>query len=293
MIGVKSTIANLQEINTKATKTRARLHQLRTAEVESAQTAADTIKAKWKDQGVSIDEKGIRTDNLGDQQRRKFVEVDIKTARTERLAKTAEERAKLIATLGETRETLALVRRNWANPVGILMTKTLASDTRATYTANLAHAGPYELENTIRVALQNKDQALAAACLVRYDAMDRKTRDLVSYGKDDVAEAMVHDEWSMAVEAIGLADYAIESGELAEREMRGDKISPDAKIRVGMRLKELSIKIGRPVEGDGSDENKGDGQREGESFEDYLDRKYPGRPLPAGYTIVGDGATNE
>ena len=80
------------------------------AEVEDAKKAADKIKAEWKDKGVSIGERGIRSNSLTGTQRRKFVEADIKAARKERLEKTADERAKLGATLREAKESLDLVR---------------------------------------------------------------------------------------------------------------------------------------------------------------------------------------
>ncbi len=164
---------------------------------------------------------------------------EIKAVRKVRLEATAEERGKLLTVLRETKESLALMRKSWVNPVSVLMNATLASPERATYAANLANAGAHGVEGAMRQALALNDQALAAAAIERYDLLDETTRSLVSFSKDDIAAAMVHDEWSKAAEAIGLSDYAVESGELAEREMRGDKISPDQKIRVGQRLMEL------------------------------------------------------
>ncbi len=252
LIGVKGSVPNLQEIQIKAKKARDRLLNLRTAELSLAQKAEADIRAKWKEHGVFRDEKGIRTDTIGDMARNNNIAREIKAVRKVRLEATAEERGKLLTVLRETKESLALMRKSWVNPVSVLMNSTLASPERATYAANLANAGAHGVEGAMRQALALNDQALAAAAVERYDLLDETTRSLVSFSKDDIAAAMVHDEWSKAAEAIGLSDYAVESGELAEREMRGDKISPDQKIRVGQRLMELEAKIGRKLDADGN-----------------------------------------
>ena len=52
-------------------------------------------------------------------------------------------------------------------------------------------------------------------------------------------------------------------------------------------MRELEIMLGRSLDVDGD----GTGQREGETLEQRLDRKYPGGALPPGYTIIeADGS---
>ena len=94
---------------------------------------------------------------------------------------------------------------------------------------------------------------------------------------------LVFQELSKATEALGMADYYRESGDLMARELEGRVISSDAKIRVGMKLAELETALGRKLD---VDNETGDGisQRDGETFESYLDRKYPGGALPPGRT---------
>lgn len=104
---------------------------------------------------------------------------------------------------------------------------------------------------------------MAAACLGRLDTIGKEGRKLVSFGKDEVAGALIHDEWTQATEFIGLTEYAVESGEPAERVMRGEKISPDSKIRMGQRLLELKARTGKKFDTDGHALNA-DGTREGE-----------------------------
>ena len=117
LAGITSDIHSLSEIVTNVKKARTRLVALKKAEVEEADAMAVAIKAVWKDRGVSIDERGIRSDNFTGTQRRKFIEDDIKQARKERQAITAEERAKLGSTLREAKAQLDLVRGFWSSQV--------------------------------------------------------------------------------------------------------------------------------------------------------------------------------
>ena len=118
--------------------------------------------------------------------------------------------------------------------------------------------------------------------------MGKESRKSLKFSKSDVAEVMVAKEFNAATEALGLADYYRESGDLVAREIEGRRVSPNDKIRTGQKLLELENKLGRKLDVDGDGET---GQREGESFEERLDRLYPGGALPEGYTIIeADGS---
>lgn len=286
LAGITGDPNSIQTICDNVRKARARLVQLRAVEVTAAKKAAEDIRAEWKDKGVSIDERGVRTDSLDGTQRRKFIEADIRTAHKERMAKTADEREKHATTLAEANASLDNIRDLWSSPVAVLMRVTLGSEKRATYVQNLAAAGPKELDMAISMAVRTGDRDLAAACCVSIDAMGKESRKSLKFNKADVAEVMVADEFAKATEALGLADFYRESGDLVARELDDRKISPEAKIRVGQKLMELEIMLGRKLDVDGDGET---GQREGESFDAYLDRKYPGGALPPGYEFVDVG----
>ena len=291
LAGITGDIHSLSEIVTNVKKARTRLVALKKAEVEEADAMAVAIKAVWKDRGVSIDERGIRSDNFTGTQRRKFIEDDIKQARKERQAITVEERAKHVVTLREAKTNLDLVRELWPSHVAVLMRQTLGSEKRATYTQNLAAAGPTEIDSAARTAAGTGDKNLAAACCVRIDAMGKEPRKLLTYTKSDIAEEMVAKEFNAATEFIGLADFYRASGDLMARELEGRKVSPDDKIRVGQNLRELALKIGKTLDADGNHTEE-DGSPKNETFEARLDRLYPGGPLPAGYEIVDVGDSN-
>ena len=114
-----------------------------------------------------------------------------------------------------------MIRDLWASPVGVLMRVTLGSDKRAIYAQNLAAAGPLEVDAAMSQAVRTGDRNLAAAACVRIDSLGREPRKLLKFNKSDVAEVMVANEFNAATEALGLADYYRESGDLAARELEG------------------------------------------------------------------------
>ena len=164
LAGITGDIHSLSEIVTNVKKARTRLVSLKKAEVEEATAMSVAIKAEWKDRGVSIDDRGIRSDSFTGTQRRKAIQDDIRTARKERMAITAEERAKHVVTLREAKTNLDLVRDLWSSPVALLMRQTLGSEKRAIYTQQLAAAGTHEVDVSMSVAARTADKDLAAAC---------------------------------------------------------------------------------------------------------------------------------
>ena len=143
------------------------------------------------------------------------------------------------------------------------MSETLGSEKRSIYSRNLEFSGPAELNQAMSEAVRTSDKELAAACCVRIDSMGKEPRKLLKFSKSDLAEILAGDEWSKAIEAIGLADFAIAQSELADKEIRGIKVSPDEKIRVGQRLLELEAQTGKKFDNNGHSLNE-DGTREGE-----------------------------
>ncbi len=187
--------------------------------------------------------------------------------------------------LREAKETLNLVRRAWTRPVDSLLRSTLGSERRATYTRNLERAGQTEIENAIQESVTTDNRELAAACLTRLDSIGKEGRKSVRFSKIDVAEVLAGADFLKAQEAFGLADLAIAQSELAEREIQGKPLSPGDKMRSGLMRHDLESKIGRKIDTDGHVIDA-DGNPTGETFEERLDRLYPGGPLPEGFTFV-------
>lgn len=281
-----STIAEISNITVKAARARDRLHVMKAASIDAVQKHRDKITAEYADLGMVEHESGRgRFDTLGADRRHKMIEGSVKKFRKELNAETAEERTRLLAEQGEAKTTLDLVRRAWTRPVDSLLRSTLGSERRATYTRNLERAGQTELENAIQESVTTDNRELAAACLTRLDSIGKEGRKSVRFSKIDVAEVLAGADFLKAQEAFGLADLAIAQSELAEREIQGKPLSPSDKMRIGLMRHDLESKIGRKIDTDGHVIDA-DGNPTGETFEERLDRLYPGGPLPEGFTFV-------
>ncbi len=287
-----ATIAAISEVTAKAAKARDCLHVLRAASVTAVQKHTEKITAEYGELGMVENENGVgRLDTLGADRRKKMLDSAIKKFRKELNAETADERTRLLAEQRAAKETLNLVRSAWVSPEAILMLGSLGSEKRSNYSRDLANAGATELTNAMMLAVQTGNKDLAAACCVRLDSIGKEGRKGVRFSKTDISEVVAGADFLKAQEAFGLADLAFVQSELAEQEITGKSASANQKIKIGMMQAELESKIGKKLDADGHVVGP-DGEPEGETFEERLDRKFPGGPLPDGYTFVEVG-TND
>jgi hypothetical protein len=108
----------------------------------------------------------------------------------------------------------------YANPISVLNRRTLADPKRQAYLADLAEAGPAELDQLAQYAAATGNHALAYACVVRCDRLPSRDR---PFSRRELAEHMVGDECFAAqlalreVELAGMealySDTAFETGE--------------------------------------------------------------------------------
>ncbi len=248
-----STIAEISNITVKAAKARDRLHVMKAASVTAVENHREQITAEYAELGMVENENGHgRLDTLGATRRKKMIDSAVVKFRKELNAETAEERATLLAEQRAAKETLNLVRSAWISPEAILMLESLGSEKRSNYSRDLASAGPTELTNAMKLAVQTGNKDLAAACCVRLDSIGKESRKLVQFSKSDVAGEVAGADFMKAQEAFALADYAIAQSELAEREIQGEPISSNQKIKIGIMRAELESKIGKKLDVDGN-----------------------------------------
>ena len=72
-----------------------------------------------------------------------------------------------------------------------------------------------------------------------------------------------------------MAEISVEEAELANSEAEGKRISSHDKLRLGMMKRDLKAFLGNSENGESEDKAT---QEEEETFEQTLDRKYPGIP---------------
>ena len=225
---------------------------MRAASVSAVEKHREQITAEYAELGMVENENGHgRLDTLGATRRKKMIDSAVVKFRKELNAATSEERAKLLSEQRESKATLDLVRSAWASPEAILMLESLGSEKRSNCSRDLASAGPTELTNAMKLAVQTGNKDLAAACCVRLDSIGKESRKLVQFSKSDVAGEVAGAGFLKAQEAFGLADLAFAQSELAEQEITGKSASANQKIKIGMMRHELESKIGRKLDADG------------------------------------------
>ena len=238
-----SNLSTLKSTYLRAFQAKSKLDAILAAEVSARDESVAAIKADWADRGKSRDG-NIVTDHMGAVTRRKLAKDEITAAHKIRMGKVAEQIATLglevIAIRAETEEAQLL----WHSPMSRLMVSTLGSERRATRHANLQHAGPYELVGAMRLALDTHDNDLAAACCARYDTIGKDSQKSVTISRDELAHSLMAEEWDTARKSLGMTQFALSTAELAIKDIRGDRITAEDRIKAGLHRAELEADFG-------------------------------------------------
>ncbi|MEX0922113.1 MAG: hypothetical protein WDZ84_05005 [Rhodovibrionaceae bacterium] len=279
--GAPASIADLQKLAAKATAKRDRLKVLSESIVSAIEQHTQKKKAEFAELGKTREGNLIR-DELGDNRRRTMLDREVSRFSREARKISSEERVKLVQELRDISSKLEATKAGFTDPVGLLSRRTLADPKRATYSANLASAGPVAVEDALRTAVLTGDASLAAASLNRLDAMSKDSRKLVRFSKKDVAESLVAEELGKATEFITMTEIAAAEGELANGEAEGKRTTANQKIGLGI----MKSKLPKTAEAEDDPEKK---TLSAETWEKQLDAKFPGRPVPDNVTVIGRG----
>ena len=227
----------------RAFKAKHALEGILASEVAARDESVAAIKAAWAERGKHRDG-NIITDTMGDTERNKYAANEISSAHKLRMGKIAEKVAELRAEIAATRTLADEAKKLWHSPLSRLMTSTLASERRATLGDNLSRAGASEVELNMRLAMDTADADMAAACCARYEGLSKDARKGVSINRDDLAHALVADEWDEARKSMGMTLFALSTAELAIKDILGQKITSGEKIRTGLHRAELEADFG-------------------------------------------------
>lgn len=270
--GLPTSVSDLNHLASLAHAKRDRLKLITDGIIKAVADREARVTEEWRERGIDRQENGARHDTIGATKRAKYVRDEVAAYRRDALRISSEERTTIRRELGAIRDQIETVKAMWSDPVALLMRSTLADAKRSVYAANLAASGPAEIEATLRHAVMTGDRALAAAALSRLDTMDSQARKSVSLSRADVAKALVAEEHAAASQFIGMAVVAIEDAAIADDTAEGKEIAPSRKIALGALKQSLGFENGEPPTPPDDDPTK---QRPGETFEQYLDRKYP------------------
>ena len=230
----------MSQLSLKKVPNRANVQELRAILKSHAANLANLRKSLADARAIAMKkaEESVSQITMTADERRTFAkrQADSLVASQRKGAKaTAEKLAKDLATA---RNILALGKDSYTNPFAALDAATMASPRRATYTANLAHAGSMALKNAAERAASLGDAELAAAVIAVVSGMASGKRPfhpaavLEIFPEDhEVFEPIREFEEAEAALADGLSLYG---------EIVNGTTSPTARIERALRDREAA-----------------------------------------------------
>ena len=233
-------------------KDTAELARLESVAADRRKAGKAAIRAEWDEKGWLDSPTGVgRMDQMGATARLEFVNADILKFEKGITAENAKERAPLAERLTDARTHLQAGMVIFADPVSLLTRKTAASAAKVLeHFAMLATAGPKQLETYSIMAAQmdgEKRDVMMQAVGMRVDALDRKTRQSLTFSKADNAQVAVGVEWKRIAATLAICDYVLSQGLLHDRALSGKPVQALDRISIGIALRKAEGKIGRKL----------------------------------------------
>lgn len=210
------------------------------------------IKAAWDEKGWLDSPTGVgRMDQMGATARLTFVNADILALEKGIVAEIKPLAGPLADKLADARTHLQAGMIIFADPVTLLTRKTAASASKVLeHFAMLATAGPKQLEtySIMAAALEGEERdVLMQAIGMRVDQLDRKTRQSLTFSKDDNARVAVGDEWKRVAATLAICDYVVSQGLLHNKALSGKPVQATDRIGIGIALRRAEGEIGRKL----------------------------------------------
>lgn len=223
----------------------------RKSEVVFAQITKDKTE-EFKHWGMTPGDKpGIFTDDVGVDKRVYARNKAIDVAKKAHSHTTESSRNEVITALRSVAQDLRDCQPLHHSTVAILLRQTMADPQRAVYMQILQNAGPVAITNAIMDAVMGEGNKALGAALVTTIENSKELQKLVPYSRDDIADALVGNEYWEAQESIGIMKYFIEQSEVAVLELEGKGLSTARKLKAGIMKRELEATLGKTFNDDG------------------------------------------
>lgn len=235
---------DLTELVAYARKVRNRLHKMRADTAVAFAKITEQKTEEYKRWGMTPgDKEGMWTDEFGVDRRIVARSRSIDRAQKAHARSTVNERDTLLSTMRAVVKDLDRAEPLFNSTVAMLLRQTMGDGKRAQYMRILQGAGPVAIMNaTLDCIIGQGDgvpnKALGAA-LVTLIEQSETLQDAVTYSRQDIADALVGDDYWAAFESLGMIRYFREQCEVAVMEMSGDGASIDRKKRAGIMKEEL------------------------------------------------------
>ncbi len=125
----------------------------------------------------------------------------------------------------------------------MLLSKTVG-ERRNNLVDGLEREGAFGVEVAMSRALADNDKEMAAAAIIAYDRLTAEQRKTVGFSRDDVAEALVWNEWRDMQVATEKTLYAVEMAHVIADQMQGKAVPAGKKTGIALRFHEAGLKIG-------------------------------------------------
>ena len=196
--------------------------------------------------------------NLSKEQRRDIVRVAVTEERKRlreaepALAAFFKQFERQLAEIGDTYRLARAVKADWQSSIGALMRATLGSEKRRAFAADVATAGPHELDGYLREAVKiggETGEALAAAVFSRLDELAERAPDVrnrVTVDKGEVADLLIGSRCIAARQAIEAIEILHDQLALEAKELAGAEVSQAS--RDALRVKKHNFDAQFPKE---------------------------------------------
>jgi len=254
LVGKKHTIASIHLNQRKAVQAYTKLCLLAEKAATTMAELEEGIRADWDERAWTHDTVNgtpVRRPVMDASEVRRNIDRDLKRAQAAVNQETAEELNKLMAVIREAKSQNAAFRKGAKSPYGQLLSETVG-DERMRLAEGLERDGVVAIEDAMARALGDNDRLLAAAACVAYDRLSDEQRQLVSYSRDDVAEALVWNDWQAKQIALEKTLYAVDMAEALADKITG-KEAGTKKISIAERFHSKAKQLG--VEFDENDLN--------------------------------------
>ena len=252
LIGQKHTLENFHLNQHKAVHAFKSLRLLGDRSAKKMQDLEAMIRDRWsgpgagKNEGYSNEEINgvpVRRDFWGSGKRKEVIDTDLERAQVAVNEEQADELAKIMKSLGEAGAANGVFRKGLKTPHIKLLFDTIG-ETRNNLSDHMEKEGVMGVERGMAKALSTNDAVMAAAACIAYDTLSEAQKQLVTYSRDDIAEAFVWTEWCAMNVAAEKTLYAVDMGHLLANTMQGREVAPEKKIGISLRINEAMNNLG-------------------------------------------------
>jgi len=246
LVGKKITLAGIHENQRKAVFALKKLRQLGTKSAEKMTELEQLIRADWDERAwVADDINGVpvRRSVMDSKEVKRNIDRDLARAQKAVNEEQAEELAALMTTLGEAGQQNAAFRKGHKSPHAMLLYKTVG-ERRNGLVDGLDKEGVVGIEIAMARALADKDAERAAAATIAYDRLSAKQKELVTYSRDSVSEALVWNEWQAMQMGTEKTLYAVDLGHVLADTMQGKAVAAGKKTGISLRAHEAMNNLG-------------------------------------------------